>query len=104
MGLTAGIGTLSDTSSAVATYAGLDDGVDAVTLEVTDDNGLTDTDSTDVTVTNVAPSLTLTSCPVAPNQVDTDVSFAGTFTDPGVNDTHTMTVDWGDGVVSPARR
>ncbi|TQM57293.1 vWA domain-containing protein [Humibacillus xanthopallidus] len=96
------IGTLSDTSSTVATYAGLDDGVDAVTLGVTDDNGLTDTDSTDVTVTNVAPSLTLTSCPVAPNQVGTDVSFAGTFTDPGVNDTHTMTVDWGDGVVSPA--
>ena len=101
-GAAAAIGTLSDTSSAVATYAGLDDGVDAVTLEVTDDNGLTDTDSTDVTVTNVAPSLTLTSCPVAPNQVGTDVSFAGTFTDPGVNDTHTMTVDWGDGVVSPA--
>ncbi len=101
-GAAAGIGTLSNTSSAIATYAGLDDGVDAVTLEVTDDNGLTDTDSTDVTVTNVAPSLTLTSCPVAPNQVDTDVTFAGTFTDPGVNDTHTMTVDWGDGVVSPA--
>jgi len=73
-----------------------------VTLEVSDDNGLTDTDSTDVTVTNVAPSLTLTSCPVAPQQVDTNVSVAGTFTDPGVNDTHTMSVDWGDGVVSPA--
>ena len=101
-GAAAAIGTLSNTSSAVATYAGLDDGVDAVTLQVTDDNGLTDTDSTDVTVTNVAPSLTLTSCPVAPNQVGTDVSFSGTFTDPGVNDTHTMTVDWGDGVVSPA--
>ena len=101
-GAAAGYGTLSNTTSAVATYAGLDDGVDGVTLKVTDDNGLTDTDSTDVTVTNVAPSLTLTSCPVAPQQVDTNVSVAGTFTDPGVNDTHTMSVDWGDGVVSPA--
>jgi hypothetical protein len=101
-GATAGVGTLSDTSNAVATYSGVDDGVDAVALQVTDDNGLTDTDTTNVTVTNVAPSLTLTSCPVAPTQVGGTVSFSGTFTDPGVNDTHTMTVDWGDGVVSPA--
>jgi uncharacterized protein YegL len=101
-GATAGVGTLSDTSNAVATYSGVDDGVDAVALKVTDDNGLTDTDTTNVTVTNVAPSLTLTSCPVAPTQVGGPVSFSGTFTDPGVNDTHTMTVDWGDGAVSPA--
>ncbi|GAA4934066.1 VWA domain-containing protein [Streptomyces coeruleoprunus] len=99
-GAQAGVGALSDTSSAVATYAGLDDGADAVTLTVTDDNGLTDDDSTTVTVQNVAPSLALTSCPVAPNAVGTDVSIAGSFTDPGTLDTHEMKVAWGDGTTS----
>ncbi|MFK4593640.1 PKD domain-containing protein [Streptomyces pristinaespiralis] len=32
--------------------------------------------------------------------MDTDVSFAGTFTDPGTLDTHTMSVDWGDGTTT----
>lgn len=95
------MGSLSSVNSAVATYDGLDDGADEVTLEVTDDNGLTDTDTATVTVQNVAPSVTLTSCPVAPNAVNTDVSFAGTFTDPGAADTHSMSVDWGDGVTTP---
>ncbi len=99
-GADAAIGSLSGASTASATYHGLDDGADAVTLEVTDDNGLTDTDSATVTVTNVAPTLTLTSCPVAPNRVGTDVSVAGTFTDPGTADTHTKSIDWGDGTVS----
>jgi Mg-chelatase subunit ChlD len=93
------IGSITDASSAVATYNGLDDGVDNVTLEVTDAGGLKDTDTADVTVTNVAPSLTLTQCPVEPNQVNSNVTFAGTFTDPGTADTHTMTVDWGDGTI-----
>jgi hypothetical protein len=100
-GADSGVGTLSDTSSAVATYAGLDDGADAVNLTVTDDNGLTNDNSTTVTVQNVAPSLTLTNCPVQPNAVNTDVSFTGTFTDPGKLDTHSMSVNWGDGTTTP---
>jgi Mg-chelatase subunit ChlD len=94
------IGSIADAASAAATYSGLDDGVDTVMLAVTDAGGLTDTDSTDVTVTNVAPSLTLTSCPVEPNQVRTDVSVAGTFTDPGTADTHEVKVAWGDGTTT----
>jgi Mg-chelatase subunit ChlD len=100
-GADVGVGSLSDTTSAVATYAGLDDGADAVNLTVTDDNGLTDDDSTTVTVQNVAPNLTLTACPVEPSAVDTDVSFSGTFTDPGTLDTHSMSVNWGDGTTTP---
>lgn len=99
-GADAATGSITGASSAVATYNGLDDGSDQVALEVTDAGGLEDTDTTTVTVTNVAPSLTLTSCPTAPNQVGTDVGFAGSFTDPGTADTHTMTVDWGDGTTT----
>ncbi|MFJ8693488.1 VWA domain-containing protein [Streptomyces roseolilacinus] len=99
-GADAGVGTLSNTNAAVASYSGLDDGADAVTLTVTDDNGLVDDDSATMTVQNVAPSLTLTSCPVDPSAVGSDVSFTGTFTDPGTLDTHEMTVDWGDGTTS----
>ncbi|WP_328992918.1 VWA domain-containing protein [Kribbella sp. NBC_01245] len=100
-GADAGVGTLTNAGNAIATYNGLDDGADAVTLTVTDDNGLTDDDSTTVTVQNVAPSLTLTSCPIQPNAVNTDVSFTGTFTDPGTLDTHSMSVNWGDGTTTP---
>lgn len=96
-----GVGLLSDASSAIATYAALDDGVDQVLLDVTDDNGLAAQDSAVVTVQNVAPSLALTSCPIDPTAVGGDVSFAGDFTDPGALDTHSMSVDWGDGSTTP---
>lgn len=99
-GADAAIGSISGAGSAVATYHGLDDGADQVALEVTDAGGLKDSDTATVTVTNVAPSLTLTSCPTDPTRVGGDVSFAGTFTDPGVADTHTLTVDWGDGTTT----
>jgi PKD repeat protein len=81
--------------------AGRHDGVDEVFLDVTDDNGLTGQDAAVVTVQNVAPALTLTSCPVDPTAVGNDVSFAGGFTDPGALDTHAMSVDWGDGSTTP---
>lgn len=100
-GADAGVGTLSNPGNAIATYNGLDDGADAVTLTVTDDNGLTDGDSATVTVQNVSPELTLTACPIQPNSVNTDVSFAGTFTDPGTLDTHSLSVNWGDGTTTP---
>ena len=99
-GADAAIGSITGADSAIATYHGLDDGADEVSLEVTDAGGLKDTDTSTVTVTNVAPSLTLTSCPTDPNQIGTNVSFAGAFTDPGTADTHTMTVNWGDGTTT----
>lgn len=99
-GADAGVGDLTDASSALATYGGLDDGVDSVQLEVVDDNGLADVDTADVTVLNAPPALTLTSCPIDPNAVGSAVSFAGGFTDAGTLDTHTVSVSWGDGSVT----
>ena len=63
-------------------------------MTVTDDDGGTDTDSIDVTVTNVAPTLDVG----ADGAVDEGSAFirSGSFTDPGA-DNWTGTVDYGDG-------
>jgi hypothetical protein len=57
--------------------------------------------STNVTVDNAPPvlaPLTVTAGPIAPLQ---PVTVSGTFTDPGTNDTHTSTIDWGDMTTTP---
>jgi hypothetical protein len=64
---------------------------------VTDNDGLTDTIFTTVTVANVAPVVgAFAGATLLPGE---SFTAAGTFTDPGA-DTWTATVDWGDG--SPA--
>ncbi|VTR94201.1 cadherin-related protein : Uncharacterized protein OS=Cylindrospermopsis raciborskii CS-505 GN=CRC_01020 PE=3 SV=1: MAM: Lectin_C: Lectin_C: PKD [Gemmata massiliana] len=49
-----------------------------------------------VTVTNVAPTAPVLQVSPAVGE-DGTVTLTGTFTDAGLNDTHTVTVDWGDG-------
>lgn len=80
------------------TYTGVDDAVEELTLSVTDPDGLEATDTAEVTVANVAPTLGTPTWaagrePVAgePATLTVDV------TDPGTEDTHTYVVDWGDG-------
>ena len=75
--------------------AGLDDSVAQVSVEVTDGNGSYDTATADVTVVNVPPTVTASAPTVA--LVGDDVGLSASFTDPGVLDTHTMSIDWGDG-------
>ncbi len=70
------------------------DGVYSVHLTVTDNDGLTDTATVSVTVTNVAP--VVDAVPSATVDLGTAYTVSGTFTDPGA-DTWTATVDWGDG-------
>ncbi|MHB9130687.1 MAG: beta strand repeat-containing protein [Armatimonadota bacterium] len=68
-----------------------------VNITVTDDDGASATGSTTVTVNNVAPSnLTAIAAPNPINENDTTM-VSGSFTDPGTLDTHTVTIDWGDG-------
>src|SRR5262249_56780354 len=53
--------------------------------------------TTDVTVRNVAPAVTsLTPDPAALDENGT-TTVTGAFTDPGVLDTHTVVIRWGDG-------
>jgi heme-degrading monooxygenase HmoA len=77
-----------------------DDGVYPVDVKVTDDYGEFDTDTADVTVLNVAPVIESVTASLDPMQVGTIVETSGTFTDPGVLDTHTAIWNWGDGATS----
>ncbi|GAH17086.1 unnamed protein product, partial [marine sediment metagenome] len=76
------------------TYA---DGPDTYTITAyaTDDDGGIGTATLTITVNNVAPSLGDVSA-TSVNEGD-DCILTGTFTDPGVEDTFTLTVNWGDG-------
>ena len=67
-----------------------------VSVTVTDDENTSDTESTTVHVNNVAPSLSAT---VTPSSTFTNnfVTASGSYTDVGIPDTHTVTIDWGDG-------
>lgn len=71
-----------------------DDGSVVVRLRVTDDEGATGVTSRTILFTNVAPTIDFDD---EPTVVGNRVVRAGTFDDPGVDDTHTATVDWGDG-------
>jgi hypothetical protein len=65
---------------------------------VVSDGTLSAEEEITVTVANVAPSVgTITGLPIAPVPVNTTVSLSVGFTDPGVLDTHTAVINWGNG-------
>jgi len=73
-----------------------DDGAYTVDVVVHDDAGTEDSDSFEVVVGNIAPVLDSIA---SQHQTLLDLMSVGpvTFTDAGTADTHTATVDWGDG-------
>lgn len=75
-----------------------DNGVYTVSLRITDDHNATAVDTALVTTSNVSPTVD-----AGPNITVTVGDFISlvnaTFTDPGTADSHTATVDWGDGTV-----
>ncbi|WP_135611282.1 PKD domain-containing protein, partial [Methanococcoides sp. AM1] len=67
-----------------------------VAVRVSDDM-FSDIDSTTVTVNNVAPNITsLAVLETEPVEVGTKVNLTAEFLDPGIEDTHNYTIDWGD--------
>ena len=46
------------------------------------------------------PVLLTVNAPIDPRQINTIVNATATFTDPDLNDTHTATWDWGDGITT----
>lgn len=84
-------------SDATAFFNWCDDYTGIVTLEVRDPAGLTSTDMTDVTVTNLAPIIDELSADATEVQCkDQPITFTGTGNDPGC-DTVTVEWDFGDG-------
>ena len=69
-----------------------------VTVEACDPSGACDESSATVTTRNVAPAVDAVDVTVEGRQVSVVVSYS----DPGSFDTHTVTVDWGDGTADHA--
>ncbi len=71
-----------------------------VTVTVTDELSGTDSATTTVTVDNVTPGLD--SLIVSSSQIDENgrVTVTVTFSDPGLDDQHSVTIDWGGGVIA----
>ncbi len=78
-----------------------DDATVTATLSVSDGINATVTEVTTITVGNAPPQSTaaVASSGIAP--VGSTVSVGLTYSDVGTNDTHTATIDWGDGTVEP---
>jgi hypothetical protein len=91
--------TGTPTNASSFSFTPNDNGVYVVNLTVADDDLLTSTTSSVITVTNVSPALgalVLSSSTVNENG---SVTLSGTYTDPGAIDTETLTINWGDGSV-----
>ncbi len=68
-----------------------------VTATVTDNRLLQTTGTTTVVVRNVAPEFNTLQLNATTIDEDGSVIVSGTFTDPGLSDTHTVEIDWGGG-------
>jgi hypothetical protein len=95
-----GDGAYDDATGPTATWTFGDNGTYTVAVRVTDNLGHSATASTTVEVRNVAPSVSgINRTPEQPWPGQT-VTVNASFTDPGWLDTHTATIDWGDGTSS----
>ncbi|MFV1989231.1 MAG: PKD domain-containing protein [Acidimicrobiales bacterium] len=94
-------GQLDDPTSISPTYTAVDDGSQTLTLTATDSSGLEGYDTVTIITNNVAPTVgPIGGLSADPVSTGSTVSLTTTATDPGVTDTHTWTVDWGDGTTS----
>ena len=76
-----------------------DKGIYVVTVIVTDDDGGSALETFQVTVLNVAPSINSLSITTPINEGQS-ATLSGTYSDPGISDTHELDVDWdGDNIV-----
>jgi hypothetical protein len=91
---TADGGRFSNPNIAKPKFKAPDNGTYTLTLEVTDDDGLTDRTTTTVIVLNSAPRVN--SGRTATIRTGQEHSLRATYTDPGA-DTHKTIIDWGDG-------
>lgn len=89
-----GDGSYDDASGQSASFEAKDDDYDTAALAVTDFYGVMDTQQVEIDVRNAAPEI---SNLVATIDEDGMGHVSADFSDAGLEDTHTATVDWGDG-------
>ena len=87
-------------TGAAPTHAYADNGTYLARVIATDPYGAADTAEATVNVSNAPPVITSLTTPASPVAVGVTASIGVTFTDAGTADTHTLTVDWGDGTSS----
>ena len=98
--------TLTSDLTSTPVFHAADDGIESVTLEVTDDDG-TGSDSALVYIENLPPVVAVGADESVPE--GSSFSRSGSLTDPSARDTHTATVNYGDGTgvqalpLTPAR-
>jgi hypothetical protein len=79
----------------------IDDWAGEVSVEVTD-GYMNSSAPTPVTVLNADPLITLIDAPLDPVQIGSEVFVNADFDDPGTEDIHTATCDWGDETTTEA--
>ena len=108
-------GTIAATHT-YTTFSATPTGTFPITIQLTDEGGVTGTATVNATVKNLAPSVA--TLPGGSFVLSTPSSFypndpaaqeanpgqpfilTGSFTDPGVGDTHTVSINWGDGTTT----
>ena len=90
-----------ETAGQSASFSGVDGPASfTVKVQATDPGGLTAINTATINVINVAPTVGAVTGPAAPVKIATTVTVSAPFTDPGILDTHTALVDWGDGTTA----
>jgi PKD repeat protein len=98
-----GDGTTGTGATPPSSHIYQDDGTYAITLTVADGRGGVDTARTVASIANVAPvvaSFSVPTTPLALTAGGVTLPISATFSDVGVLDTHTATLDCGDGLIA----
>ena len=95
-----GDGTTGSGATPPSSHTYAQNGNYTIELTVDDGAGATATATTTVSIGNVAPALTSLACPAAPLAIGSVATIQVSFTDPGIIDTHSVLVEWGDGETS----
>jgi hypothetical protein len=95
-----GLFDISSTAS-IDSFIPSDNYEGSITLQVTDNDGLTSQTTTEIVVENAAPILSDIIAPFDPVALGTPLLASASFSDPGILDTHDAVWDWGDSITSP---
>jgi hypothetical protein len=71
-----------------------------ISVTVVDSHGASGADGTTITINDVAPVITSIYTDATPAGIGQTVTATATYTDVGTLDTHTVSIDWGDGTTT----